>query len=175
MKPSLCLAAAIATQTSVLELGKKTLFGSAPMPDINREDIARIQPSKDISLHYTSTSDSVTADTNVNVTHTMKYPTILLEEIASLINVDCSASSVSMTFNDPSVFSTIRGTWSTNQTLVLITNHLGDCDEELERSFFVAKKLTWDSKTLVCTANTEKTDVEHAAGKFSPHKHTSLF
>lgn len=169
MKPSYCLAAAVATQTSILETGKKTLFGSAPMPDIDRTNISHIRPSKDISLHYTSNS-ATAPNANVNVTHTMKYPTILLEEIASLINVDCSASSVAMTFNDSSVFSTIRGSWSTNQTLVLITNHLGDCDEELERSFFIAKKLTWDSKNLVAIANSVKTDIEHTAGMYIINK-----
>jgi hypothetical protein len=164
MKPSLCLTALAATHTSILEVGKKTLFGSAPAPKIDRHDPARIVPSKDVTLHYETGSDS-NAHTNLNVTHVMKYPTILLEEIASLINVDCEANSVAMTFNDSSVFASIRGSWSTNQTLVLVTNHLGDCDAELERGFFIAKKLDWDSKNLVCTAKTAKTDVEHTAGK----------
>lgn len=72
-------------------------------------------------------------------------------------------------FNDTSAFETTQSAWSAtlNQTFVLVTNHLGDCDEELERGFFVVNSLSWDKEGLVCTARSKKSDVASTASEFS--------
>src|SRR5438552_4043319 len=106
MQPSLCVAALAATTSSifqptttpsVLQPGQKATFNPAPMPNIDRHDPTHLIPSKAISLHY-QTNSTTAANPKVNVTHTMKYPSVLLEQIASVTNVHCSANSVAVTF-----------------------------------------------------------------------------
>ena len=45
------------------------------------------------------------------VNNTMKYPTVVLEDIASIINVDCTADSVAVTFNDTTTFEKAQSAW----------------------------------------------------------------
>lgn len=55
---------------------------------------------------------------------------------------------------------------SSNKTIVLVTNHLGDCDAELERSFFLASSVTFDNSTLVATAGSTKANISTVASQY---------
>ncbi|KAH8679955.1 hypothetical protein BGZ60DRAFT_428250 [Tricladium varicosporioides] len=134
------------------------LFGPAPIP-VDTHSAARVVPTIELELPYKSN----TSDSHINVNHTMKYPSVLLEAIASVINVDCSADSVAMTFDDSSIFAATQNSWNAQGDFVMVTNHLGDCDEELERGFFLVDTLTWDNSSLTCTAHSHKTNVSTTA------------
>lgn len=76
-------------------------------PATNRDDIEYTVPSTNVSLFY----DSNTTSEAMQVKHTMRYPTVVLEKIAYVSNVDCTNVSVAVTFNDASVFSTVQSSW----------------------------------------------------------------
>ncbi|KAF4634840.1 hypothetical protein G7Y89_g3256 [Cudoniella acicularis] len=135
-----------------------SLFGPAPIP-VDTHSAARVVPVTELALPYNSNTSS----THVNVNHTMRYPSVVLETIASVVGVDCSATSVQMTFNDSSIFDATQATWTAEGNFVLVTNHLGDCDAELERGFFLVNSLSWDNSTLVCTASSSKANVSTTA------------
>ncbi|KAJ4418342.1 hypothetical protein N0V82_005623 [Gnomoniopsis sp. IMI 355080] len=100
-------------------------------------------------------------DTNyVNITLTVSSA-VLLEAIESLTNVDCAADSVTVSFNSTNSLDAAFAAWSAYKDLVLITNHLGDCDTEYERGFFVADSFEISNSTLVATA--EKSNVTSVA------------
>lgn len=137
------------------------VFQPVPVVGLDRHSTARVAPSLDLPvLPYASN----TSDTLVLVNHTMKYPSVLLEGIASVSNVDCSATDVAITFNDSSIFELTQSQWS-NKTFVLVTNHLGDCDAELERGFFLVDGVNWDNPALVATATSTKSSINTTACK----------
>jgi hypothetical protein len=139
------------------------LFVPAPAPGLDTHDIAYVVPQANVSLYYGS---NLTTSASININHTMKYPTIILEQIASIVNVDCSETSVAMTFNNSDVFATTQAAWIADGTMVFITNHLGDCDPVLERSFFLSSSLSFNNTTLVATASSMKVNVSSTAGEF---------
>lgn len=98
----------------------------------------------------------------VNITLTVASA-VLLETIESLTSVDCAADSVTVSFNSTDNLDTAFDTWSGYSSLVLITNHMGDCDTEFERGFFVADSFAITDSTLVASA--EKTNVTSIACK----------
>jgi hypothetical protein len=137
-------------------------FSPVPAPGVDIHDAAFVVPQAQVSLHYGS---NLTTSATVNVTHTMKYPTVVLEQIASIVAVDCSSTSVAMTFNDSDVFDTTQAAWIADETMIFITNHLGDCDPVLERGFFLSNSLSFNNSTLIATASSMKVNVSSTAGK----------
>ncbi|KAL2063464.1 hypothetical protein VTL71DRAFT_5269 [Oculimacula yallundae] len=131
-------------------------------PRFDRHSLKNLMPSKNTSCYYSANETSG----SMVVNNTMKYPTVILEDIASIINVDCTADSVAMTFNDTTTFEKARSAWASksNSSMVLITNHLGDCDAELERSYFLTNSVSFDSKSLVAVASTQAANISTVAG-----------
>jgi hypothetical protein len=150
------------TTVTTTPVNTTNLFAPALAPGVDLHSITNVFPQANVSLFYGS---NLTTTSSVNVNHTMKYPTVLLEQIASIITVDCSADSVVMTFNDSGVFETTQAVWIADGTVVFVTNHLGDCDPELERGFFLSRGLSFDSATLIATASSSKANISSIAGK----------
>ena len=167
MKSTLSFAVAIAALVVGAECrNQTTVFAPAHMPHTDRHDLSHIQPASNITLHYASNTTNA-GNAGINVTHTMRYPTVLLEQIASVSSVDCSADSVAVTFNDSTAFEATQTAWSSEGTFVMVTNHLGDCDVELERGMFLVKGLSFNNDSLVVTASSQISNVSSVAGKFS--------
>jgi len=165
MKPVFSLAVLATTFVTVVECGDKTIvFAPALMPFTDRHDPSNIQPSTNISLHYASNTTSY-SNSNINVTHALKVPSVVLENIASVVSVDCTSDSVAVTFNDSSIFELSQRSWNASEPFIMVTNHLGDCDVELERGIFLATSLSWSNESLVCTASSQAVNVSSAAGK----------
>ncbi|KUJ24151.1 uncharacterized protein LY89DRAFT_13540 [Mollisia scopiformis] len=150
------------TSTSTFAANVTNVFAPVTAPHVDTQDIANIVPQSNVSLYYAS---NITTSAGLVVNHTMALPAVLLEEIASISSVDCTPSSVAVTFNDSSFFAAAESVWTSNGTFVMITNHLGDCDPELERSFFVVDSLSFDNTTLVATASSLKSNVSSTAAK----------
>jgi hypothetical protein len=169
MKSTLSLAVAVAAFVLGAECGNETIvFSPALIHHTDRHDLSHIHPASNVSLHYASNT-TTSENTNINVTHTMKYPAVLLEQIASVTRVDCSADSVAVTFNDSSIFEATQVSWSGEGAFVLVTNHLGDCDVELERGMFLVKSMSWNNESLVATASSELSNVSSVAGELPPN------
>ncbi|EKD18424.1 hypothetical protein MBM_03417 [Drepanopeziza brunnea f. sp. 'multigermtubi' MB_m1] len=140
------------------------IFKPLPHKHVNKHDHNNLVPKKKTSFYYSTKSKNKTADAHITVNHTMKYPSVMLEDIAAITEVDCTPNSVKTTFNDTKVFERARAFWYNNHgPLVLVTNHLGDCDSELDRAFFIATSVKWDAKTLVAIAYARKADVSSIA------------
>jgi hypothetical protein len=143
-------------------INRTNVFAPSLAPGVDTHSITCVFPETNVSGFYGS---NFTTSASVNVSHTMKYPTVLLEQIASIINVDCSADSVAMTFNNSEIFAATQAAWIADGTVVFITNHLGDCDPELERGFFLSSSLSFDNATLIATASSAKANISSTAGK----------
>lgn len=135
----------------------------SPIPAPAKPDC--LVPQSNVTIDYGLNNTDLAA---VNITLSTNYPTILLETISNLTNVDCSSDSVAITFNDAEDLDDAYAQWSSHEKLLLITNHMGDCDTEFERGFFVAGTYTADVASLTLTATTEKTNVNGASCEFLP-------
>lgn len=105
-------------------------------------------------------------DTNyVNVTFTTESGAVLLESVDTLSAVDCDAESVSLTFATAADLEAAYATWSVYDQLVFVTNHLGDCDPEFARGFFLAGEFASYAANLTLVATAERTNVSDVACK----------
>lgn len=84
------------------------VFAPVVNPALDRHDLSHVIPHYNVSLYYAS---NTTTDSSMKINHTMIYPTVVLEQIAYISNVDCTSSSVAVTFNDSSVFETTQAAW----------------------------------------------------------------
>lgn len=116
-------------------------------------------PSKNVSMQYGGVDTSY-----VNVSLNTTAPAILLEDLSAVSSVDCDDYSVSVAFNSSSAFAQAASAWKlTKNGLLFITNHLGDCDVELERGFFLADSIAANNKTLTIVAGTTKQSINDTA------------
>src|SRR3954468_7755193 len=99
-----------------------TVFSPARLPQPNKPRLSQIRPSRNITLPYVSDSTDA-RQSHMNVTHSMRYPTVALEQIASIINVDCTHNSVALKFNDSAAFAMSQSLW-TQKPFVMVTNNL---------------------------------------------------
>ena len=83
------------------------LYVPSKRPRFDRHNPKNVVPSKNTSCYYSANSTSG----SMVVNNTMKYPTVVLEDIASIINVDCTADSVAVTFNDTTTFEKAQSAW----------------------------------------------------------------
>jgi hypothetical protein len=142
-------------------------------PSVNTAAIENVIPTTDVTLSYANATDSAPC---LNVTLAMKAPTVLLEAVASISVVDCSPTSVDVTFTSADAFSAAQDSWPITGNFTLITNHMGDCDLELERGFFYVTSLTWSTTNLTATARSTAQNISAAAGEWlnSDHSPNSL-
>lgn len=127
---------------------------------ISSDDVNVFKPSTNVSLPYGQTAQSF-----VSVGLTTTSVSVLLETISSLVSVDCSSDSVSLTFDNADDLDSAYSEWSSHSSIVLVTNHMGDCDTEFERGFFTADSYTTDSSTLTLVASTQKSNINEVACK----------
>lgn len=125
----------------------------------------RIVPKKNLSLAWQTPNN----DSAVSVGINMLNAGVALEDIDEVIAVDCTGqASVAVTFNTTEAFNEALTEWSAlNDSFVIITNHMGDCDSELERSFFVADSDTLASfdTNLTIIAQAEKSSLVNTASE----------
>lgn len=138
-----------------------------PVTNVNRVPTAgrNVTPKKNLSLAWQTPGN----DSLVSVGLTMQNSAVALEDVDDVIAVDCSGnSSIAITFNNTEAFNEALTEWSAlNDSFVMITNHFGDCDAELERSFFVADSDTLAAfdTNLTIIARAEKSDVASTTSK----------
>lgn len=125
-----------------------------------------IIPQANITLGYGQNDTS--SDAVVNITLTTTYDGVLLESIESITAVDCSSNGVSLTFSDADTLASAYGSWSSFDLLLLVTNHMGDCDTEFERGFFVSSSYETFESNLTLVASASKKDLADVASKSCP-------
>lgn len=124
-----------------------------------------IAPTKNLDLAWKTPDEASIVSVNLM----MQHPAVILEDVDDVSAVDCMGQShVAVTFSDKDGFNEALAEWSgLNDSFVMVTNHMGDCDSELERSFFVADTdaLASFESNLTIIAKAEKKDVYSTAGK----------
>ncbi|KAI8251388.1 hypothetical protein K4K58_008838 [Colletotrichum sp. SAR11_239] len=124
----------------------------------NKADPANLVPASNITLEYGAKNEKL-----VSVSLAMKYPSVVLEEVAAVAAVDCAAESITVTFNETAAFEQTSSDWQALDDFVMVTNHAGNCDVQNERGFFVVDTVTFDAASLKVVANAHKSDVANTA------------
>lgn len=124
------------------------------------------RPRKSVQLAWQTPNN----ESAVTVGVTMRKTAVALEDIDQVIAVDCTGDdSVAVSFNSTDAYTEALSEWGAlNSTFVLITNHMGDCDSELERSFFVtdSASIVPFQNNLTIVALAEKSDLMSTASKY---------
>jgi hypothetical protein len=165
MKTKMSLAAFLAAIALPLVTALDTIvFEPILDPTVDLSNLTNVVPTSNITLNYWPVTPADNTSL-ISISLQMKHPAVLLEQIASISNVDCSPSSVSITFNETTAFTTTVAEWSTDTPFVLVTNHLGDCDAEFERGWFLVEGVSSDAGSLSIIATASRGDISTAAGK----------
>ncbi|KKY36371.1 putative isoamyl alcohol [Diaporthe ampelina] len=137
-----------------------------PVSNANRSAFGvgrHVAPTKNLDLAWKTPDEASLVSVNL----LMRHPAVTLEDIDDVAAVDCIGQTrVAVTFSDKGAFDEALTAWSgLNDSFVMVTNHQGDCDAELERSFFVADTDTLASfeSNLTIIAKAEKSDVHSTA------------
>ncbi|KAI3399309.1 hypothetical protein diail_7264 [Diaporthe ilicicola] len=157
--PSHSVVSSRSVDSSVEEPAKLQLI---PVANEERKQFGvgrNIAPTKNLALAWRTPDEA----SLVSVNMLMQHPAVILEDVDDVTAVDCMGqTSVAVTFSDKDSFNEALSSWSgLNDSFVMVTNHQGDCDAELERSFFVADTDTLASfqSNLTIIAKAEKSDV----------------
>lgn len=129
------------------------------------DDAAGLTPNVNVTLPY---GYDATGNSVVNIALTTIASSVLLESISSVASVDCAEDSVSVTFDTADDLASAYGQWSSHPQLVLITNHMGDCDTEIERGFFTADSYTMDADALLLVATAQRATISDIACEMMP-------
>jgi hypothetical protein len=136
-------------------------------------------PSSNVSVYYgspsidTRVSENATVDVGtgsglINMTLAMNGSTIVLEYIDSILSVDCTDDSLTVTFNGAEAYDAALSAWTVVDTLFMVTNHQGACDTEFERGFYMVEEISSDATSHSITGHASAKDVAEIAGKFYP-------
>lgn len=140
----------------------------APVTIIS-DDVVTLAPIYNVSLPYGNLYTDLSL---VNVNLTTSHPSILLETLSTIVSVDCASDSVSVVFDNADDLTSAYSEWSSHSVLVFVTNHMGDCDSEIERGFFTASSYTTDESILTLMASTQKTSISDVACKIRVSSHS---
>lgn len=96
---------------------------------------------------------------------TMKTPAVILEDIEAITNVLCGTDKGSLTvsFANPTAWSTAIEDWDIGSPLVLITNEDNGCTPDQERGFFITDRVAFDEAKLTITVSASQQKLEDIA------------
>ncbi|TDZ99615.1 hypothetical protein C8034_v000034 [Colletotrichum sidae] len=139
-------------------------FGPTADPNVDTRDPINLVPAKTISLQYSAAETEQQG--SINMTLALNNPAVVLEQVDAVKSVVCGGDELTVTFSDPDSFNEAVKGWSDSEEgFILITNHLGNCDAEFERGFFLATDLTSDEAQLSITVAASKEDLQNIAGE----------
>ncbi|KAL8369575.1 hypothetical protein RB595_000078 [Gaeumannomyces hyphopodioides] len=102
----------------------------------------------------------------INMTMTTGNTFVALEYIDAITKVTCGASKMTVKFADKTAFQSAADKWAAAKDgLVLITNHNGDCDTDLERGFYDVSAVVADAASLSISASAAAKKIEDIAGE----------
>ncbi|CAI4217815.1 unnamed protein product [Parascedosporium putredinis] len=118
-------------------------------------------PKKEVHLAYDPVEEG--GEGSIDMTLLMKEPAVVLEDVEDIIGTICGKGFIDVSFLSKDAFDEALADWIDNEALIFITNHLGNCDTELERGFFLASGLEPNAETLSIRANAAKKTLETIA------------
>ncbi|OLN81031.1 hypothetical protein CCHL11_09995 [Colletotrichum chlorophyti] len=139
-------------------------FGPSVAPGIDTKDPVNIVPATNISLYYSATE--VEEQGSINMTLALNNPAVVLEHVDAVKTVVCGDDELTVSFSDSDAFDEAVKDWSESEEgFILITNHLGNCDAEFERGFFLATGLKSNQDDLSITVAASKEELNNIAGE----------
>ncbi|OLN85848.1 hypothetical protein CCHL11_09934 [Colletotrichum chlorophyti] len=114
---------------------------------------AKFTPKTNVTLPYEGLNN-----TNALVRAMMKRPSVLLEDINTISDIQCSENDVVLKFSAAEDYDTCLGVWPA-QNFIMVTNHNGTCDNGDERGIYVVSGYTYDNATLTLTASSSKVQI----------------
>ncbi|KAJ0116173.1 hypothetical protein J7T55_005119 [Diaporthe amygdali] len=160
------LASAIVPRSANATTEERSKLQLIPIANESRKKFGvgrNIAPTRKLDLSWKTPDEASLVSVNLD----MQHPAVILEDIDDVTAVDCIGQTrVAVTFSDKDAFDEALEDWSgLNDSFVMVTNHQGDCDAELERSFFVADtdSLAAFESNLTIIAKAEKSDVYSTA------------
>lgn len=124
-----------------------------------------IVPSTGVTLFYGSADEQNSG--LVNMTLSTNTVAVALEYIQSIAGVACADDSLTITFTTEDSFTSAISEWSLDETLLMITNHMGNCDTEFERGFFQVDSIQSDASTYTIVASAASANISSIAGQYS--------
>ncbi|GKT50484.1 uncharacterized protein ColSpa_10665 [Colletotrichum spaethianum] len=88
----------------------------------------------------------------------MKHPAILIENIETITDVQCSNTGVVLKFGLTEDYNTCLSGWP-SKDFIIITNHNNGCDSEHERGIYIVQGYTFDNATLTVTASATRAEI----------------
>ncbi|KAK1984727.1 hypothetical protein LZ30DRAFT_585594 [Colletotrichum cereale] len=160
-------------------------FGPSTGPGVDTKDPLNIVPATNISLHYGAAAaaaatpatgamgamgaESTETQGSIDMTLAFKNPAVVLEHVEAVAAVVCADDELTVAFSDADAFRSAVRDWTASADegggFVLITNHLGNCDAEFERGFFLATGLAADEDALSVTVAASKEELADIAGE----------
>ena len=141
-------------------------FHPKPRPGFDTTNRANLVPTKDVELAYLCDDDDVPG--NINMKLQMNKPAVVLEEVEDVSGAVCGDDFVTVSFKDGDALEEALQDWKDEDMkdgFFIVTNDLGNCDEEFERGFFLAKDVVGDVKGLTITVKASKEGLAQAAGE----------
>ncbi|PYI00745.1 hypothetical protein BO78DRAFT_329298 [Aspergillus sclerotiicarbonarius CBS 121057] len=120
-------------------------------------------PQYNISLYYQAGRQSSAA---AHVDAEMKLPTVVLDNINSISNVDCSTDTVEITFDSTVDYETSISEWPSSD-LIILTNHEGNCDTENAHGVYIVSSLAYSNDTQTITAQATESSIREEAAFLS--------
>ncbi|KAE8378042.1 hypothetical protein BDV26DRAFT_262400 [Aspergillus bertholletiae] len=151
---------------SVPVAGDTATLGPVPAPDLDTSDPVHLIPAAKASLYYGSLDPEPSkkgGSGSVNMNLELNHNTVVLEYIDAVDSVKCTDESVIVAFKNAAGFETAMQSWSLEENLILITNHLGNCDAEFERGFFKVDQIVSNQSNLLITCNASKQPITQIA------------
>ncbi|EFQ27271.1 hypothetical protein CGRA01v4_04329 [Colletotrichum graminicola] len=114
---------------------------------------AKFTPNANVTLPYEGPNE-----TNAMVRAVMKHPAVLLEDIETITDVQCSNTGVVLTFEEAEDYNSCLGAWP-SKDFIVVTNHNNGCDNEDERGIYLVQGYTFDDATLTIKAATTRAEM----------------
>ncbi|PHH90835.1 hypothetical protein CDD83_2547 [Cordyceps sp. RAO-2017] len=143
-------------------LDEEPVLVPVPQPDKDLMDLGNIELVKDVSMLWKQEQSG-----SISVSSQMKYPTVKLEEIGFIDSVKCdsSANSLQVAFKDDKAFKTAQEKWPADGQFLVVTNNMGNCDDETERGFYFAEAVTADEGSRRLDIKGKRTELKETAGE----------
>jgi hypothetical protein len=140
-------------------------FTPCAPPNLDLADPVNVVPATTVELFY-SPKPEEDKPGSINMTLAMNNPAVVLEYVEAISQVVCDDDMLKVTFDNSQAFDKAVSTWGEEAEagFILITNHMGNCDVEFERGFFIANGLTSDALKKEITVTAQKEDLEKIAG-----------
>lgn len=144
---------------------------------INRADHKNAVPKKNVSMSYGNVekplnqtfpaSNTTTQKGAIDMDLVMNHPAVVLDYIEAIVSVHCTADSVTVHFGKSVAFDTAAKTWLGDQSFILITNNMGNCNPKVGQAFYLVDGVATNKEERSITCYASGQDLADIAGMYA--------